>query len=450
MASVNPKIFRAYDIRGIYPDEIDESAAYQIGRAFAVYLIKTEAEKPEKIVIGRDPRISSPILARTFINGIIDTGLDVMDIGMVTVDMVYFASGSMHLPAAMITASHNPKEYNGFKLMKKDISFFDIKDLKIIIDKNERVDLSRKGKIVEGSVKDTYLRHVLSFIDIDAIKPMKVVIDTGSGTAGPILRLLLEKLPLQYRAMNFNPDGNFPHHGPNPMIEENILDLKNEMAINHYCFGCVFDCDGDRIIFVDEKGETIRPSVFGALIAKYFLNKNPRNKIIYNATVGQIVPDVINIYGGQSIREKVGHVYIQNRLKKEDGILGIEASAHYFFKKNFFTDSGIISLMVMLDILSRQNKHLSVLVKEFDKYAAIPETNFRVEDPAEFIKKIARNFEGCEIDWLDGLTVKTADFWLNLRPSNTEPLVRLNIEAKDELILERVKKDIFSLIEKFK
>ncbi|MEK7578780.1 MAG: phosphomannomutase/phosphoglucomutase [Patescibacteria group bacterium] len=415
----SPSIFRAYDIRGIYPDELNEKTAYQIGRAFAVYLKENEINKPEKVVVGHDVRASSPVLKRSFMEGVMNEGIDVWDVGLGTVDMVYFASSYFHLPAAMITASHNPKEWNGFKLMKSNMEFFAVKDLEMIISEKRYAAPREKGKITGGDIKSDYLKHVLSFVDMDMIRPMRIAIDVRSGTVGPILKLILEKLPL-------------------------------EINIDHYNFGCTFDGDGDRANFIDERGEKVNPSIIGALMARYFLKRYFYGKIVYSATVSKIVPDVINIYGGEAIRERVGHTFIKKRLKESGGILGVEATGHYYFKKNFYADSGIISFLVMLDILSGEKKSLSVLVSELSKYVSIPEINFEISNPQDFIKKIAQSFEGYDVDWLDGLTVRTSDFWLNLRPSNTEPLVRLNIEAKDELILNRIKDGLLKLIEKEK
>ena len=417
---LSPSIFRAYDIRGIYPGELDEETAYQIGQAFAFYLKENEANKLEKVVVGHDARVSSPVLKRSFIEGIRAKGVDVWDIGLVTVDMVYFASGYFHFPAAMITASHNPKDWNGFKLMKSNVEFFVTKDLETIIGTNspKNAAMLKKGEVARKDIKTDYLKHILSFINIETIRPMRVAIDIKSGAVGSILESILEKLPL-------------------------------EINVGHYHFGCAFDGDGDRIVFVDERGETVNPSIIGALMARYFLKRYPYGKIVYSSTVSKIVPDVINIYGGEAIRERVGHAFIEGRLKKTGGILGIEASGHYYFKKNFYADSGIISFLLLIDILSNEKKSLSVLVSELSKYFSIPEINFKVTNPQDFIKKIAQNFEGYDVDWLDGLTVRTEDFWLNLRPSNTEPLVRLNIEAKDELVLGRIKKDIMTLMDQF-
>jgi len=447
---INQAIFRAYDIRGIYPDEIDEKSAYQIGLAFAAYV---KDSGTEQIITGCDARISSPVLSRSFIRGVTDAGINILNIGLAPVDMVYFASGSMHLPAAMITASHNPGEYNGFKLMRKDADLMGINsglsDVKKLIEEKRPLK-SKKGLVVEKSIKNDYIEHVLGFTEYDYIRPMRIAVDAGSGSVGPILGKILGKLSVNYTPLYFNPDGNFPYHEPDPKKEKNLSDLKNEVTTNHYHFGCAFDGDGDRIIFIDEEGKYISPSIIGALMAKYFLKKNPYSKIVYGADSSQIIPDTIDIYGGKAIREKVGHTNINKRLRTERGILGIETSGHYFFKNNFYADSGIISLMVIIDILSRQKKSLSLMVSEFSKYVSTPEINLKMDDSEELIKKIAQNFEGYEIDWLDGLTVRTDNFWLNLRLSNTEPVVRLNIEAKNELILERVKKDLFRLIKKFK
>ncbi|MBI2446644.1 MAG: phosphomannomutase/phosphoglucomutase [Parcubacteria group bacterium] len=456
MNLVNPKIFRAYDIRGVYPQDLNEKTAYQIGRAFAAYLKESKAESPEKIAVGRDARISSPILSRSFISGITDEGINVLDIGQVTVDMAYFASGYFHIPAAMVTASHNPKEYNGFKLMKKDVEFIGsssgLEEIKRIITGESPLPRfkSERGKVIEQSILNQYLNHVLNFIDIDALRPMRVAIDTGSGAVGPVIKKVLEKIPIDYTPLYFAPDGDFPYREPNPSLKNNLGGLIGEVKTHHYHFGCAFDGDGDRIIFVDENGETINPSIIGALMARYLLKKNHYGKIIYVAVASRIIEDVARAYNGTAIREKVGHTYIAKRMCSEDGILGIETSGHYFFKNNFYADSGIISFLTMLQILSQTNKSLSVLAGEIAKYVSIAEINLKADNPDEFIKKIAQNFEGYEMNWLDGLTVETSDFWLNIRPSNTEPLVRLNIEAKDEIILNRVKKDIEILIERYK
>jgi len=410
--SINPSIFREYDIRGIYPDELNEETAYKIGRAFAIYL------REKKIAIGHDARISSPILKKSFIEGARDEGVDVLDIGLATVDMVYFASGYFHLPAVMITASHNSKDWNGFKLMKSDVDFFSVRDLEVIINEDRKNSSQEKGAVTAEDIKNDYIKHVLGIIDIEKIRPMRIAIDIKSDAVGQVFKSILEKLPV-------------------------------EISAEHYHFGCAFDSDGDRANFTDERGQAVSPSIIGALMAKYFLKKEPYGKIVYSATTGKIVADVITAYGGEGIREKVGHTFIERRLKEADGLLGIEASGHYYFKKNFYADSGIISFLTMLDILSDENKSLSVLASEFNKYVSIPEMNFTVGNPEEVIKKIAQNFEGYDMDWLDGLSVRTPDFWLNLRLSNTEPLLRLNIEATSEIILNRVKKNLISIIHPF-
>ena len=454
MNSVNEKIFRAYDIRGIYPQDLNEKTAYQIGRAFAAYLKESETESPEKIAVGRDARVSSPILSRSFIAGVTDEGINVLDIGQITVDMAYFASGYFHIPAAMITASHNPKKYNGFKLMKKNVEFIGsgsgLEEIKKMITGENILPRFKveRGKVTEQSVLNNYLNHVLNFVDIDALRLMRVAIDTGSGVVGPVIKKVLEKIPIDYTPLYFAPDGDFPYREPNPSLKNNLGGLTEEIKTHHYHFGCAFDGDGDRIIFVDENGETVNPSIIGALMARYLLKKNHYGKIVYVAVASRIIEDIARAYNGEAIREKVGHTYVAKRMRAEDGILGVETSGHYFFKNNFYADSGIISFLMMLQILSQTNKSLSVLAREITKYVSIAEINLKAANPDEFIKKIAQNFEGYEVDWLDGLTVTASDFWLNIRPSNTEPLVRLNIEAKDEIILNRVKKDLINLIKR--
>lgn len=407
-------IFRAYDIRGIYPGDLNEEIAYKVGRAFAVYL-KENNIAFSKIFVGHDARISSPILKKSFIEGVINEGTGVWDIGLATVDMVYFASGYFHFPAVMITASHNLKEWNGFKLMKSDVDFFPVKDLETIINEEKINFAQKRGEVVTEDITSDYIKHVLETIEIEKIKPMKIAVDIKSDAVGKIFKSVLEKLPVEISAENYH-------------------------------FGCAFDSDGDRINFTDEKGKAISSSIIGALMVKYCLEKNPNGKIVYSANVSKIVPDMIIAHNGEAIREKVGHTFIERRLKEMGGILGIEASGHYYFKKNFYADSGIISFLAMLDILSKENKSLSVLVSEFLKYVSIPEMNFAVDTSEEVIKKVAKNFEGYDLDWLDGLSVRTPDFWFNLRPSNTEPLLRLNIEATNETVLNRVKDELIGLI----
>ena len=447
--SINPSIFKAYDIRGIYPDEISEETAYKIGRAFAIYLKENGNKNAEQVIIGYDARASSPVLKRALTEGLMDEGINIWGIGLATVDMIYFASSFFHLPAAAITASHNPKEYNGFKLIKSGADSIATNDIKNIINKTRTSGTEKRGVLVKKDIAGDYIKHVLNFIDTVVLKPMMVAIDANSGAVGPILKTILEKLPIEYTPMNFSPNGNFPYHEPDPTKEKNVADLKNKIKTGHYHLGCAFDGDGDRVIFVDENGELINPSIIGALFAKYFLKKNPYGKIVYSAVASQIVLDTVNAYNGEAVREKVGHTFVRERLKKINGLLGIETSGHYFFAQNFYADSGIIALLIMLGILSSEKKSLSVLVKEFSKYVSIPEMNFKVGNFDEIIKKVAQNFEGYDIDWLDGLSVRTPDFWLNLRPSNTEPLLRLNIEATNELILSRVKNDILSIIRPF-
>lgn len=443
-------IFRAYDIRGIYPQDLNEKTAYQIGRAFAAYLKENEAKTPEKITVGYDARLSSPILFRSFAQGINDSGVDVLDIGLVPVDAVYFASGYFRHPAAMITASHNPKEWNGFKLMKSNVEFFDIKELENIINRaSKNTAVIRKGEIAPVDIKTDYLKHVLSFINIETLRPMRIAIDASSGSVGPMLEAVLKKLPIEYTALNFVPDGDFPRHEPDPTNEKNLSNLKNEIMSGHYHFGCAFDGDGDRIIFIDENGSPVPSSIIAALISKYFLSSSYGEKVVYGATMSKIIPEIIKIYNGEAVREKVGHTFINRRLKEINGIFGAEKSGHYFFRNNFYADSGLISFLIMLQILSNGKKSLSVLSSNLKKYFSTPEINFKIREPENLIKKIAQNFEGYEIDWLDGLTVTTPDFWLNIRASNTEPLLRLNIEAGDEIVLERVKKDLINLIKNY-
>lgn len=451
MREVNESIFKAYDIRGRYPSEINEDTAYSIGQAFGTFLFQNEPAFESEVVLGSDVRISSPALRNSAAMGLRDTGIDVLDIGPVTVDAVYFASAFWHRPALMVTASHNPKDWNGFKLMMKDAGFlgsdFGLGELKALIKRGDFLKAEKKGVEEKRSIVSEYLEHLLGFLDVSRVRPMRVAIDSGSGSCGVFLERLLDKLPLEVRKLNFAPDGNFPSHDPNPTREENLLELKGVLAEGHFSFGVAFDGDGDRIVFLDEDGEFVSPSIIGAILARFLLLRNGAGAIVYSVASGRIIPEVVKAYNGLAYEERVGHNFISKKLRQLGGILGIEASGHYFFRNNFFFDSGLASFLVALEAFSGQKKSLGALRREFSKYFSF-QTDFPLRSPEKLIDLAANYFSGFEVKRIDGLSVATPDFWFNLRASNTEPLARLTLEAKEELVLVRAKHELMDLIAK--
>ncbi len=444
-----PSIFKAYDIRGAYPEEIDEKAAYLIGKAFVTFL------KCKKLIVGRDMRVSSPGLALAFMEGASDLGADILDIGEVCTDATYFASGKLNLPAVMLTASHNPPHYNGLKFSKpgavavnQDTGLWAMRE---IIEKGEFKAASKaKGKIIKKDVLKDYVRHVHSFIEYKKLKRMRVAVDAGNGMAGKIIPLVFNGLPIEIVPLFFELDGRFPNHLADPSKNENLMWLQNAVRKKKCDFGMAFDGDADRIFFVDENGETINSSLITSLIAKTMLAKHPKSTIIYNVVCGHAVPETIATYGGKAVIERVGHSFIKATMRKTNAIFGGEHSAHYYYRDNYFADSGVISSLIICEVLSQEGKPLSALLDEFRTYLTLEETSIMVKDKDATIKKIKDYFskkpreKPRKISELDGLTMEFSDWWFNMRPSNTEPLLRLNMEAKDMETLKKMKKEIIS------
>jgi len=439
----NPVIFKSYDIRGIYPSELDEDAAYCIGRAFV------RRSGARSVTVGSDMRLSGPVLKRGLIRGITDEGANVKDIGLVPIDAIYFAVGKLGDEAGiMITASHNPKEYNGFKMEMKNMEWLRGVDLLEDV-KNLPAEVGdKKGEVQEVDIIPKYINHVLSFVDVDKIKPFKVVVDAGNGMAGKIIPLLTENLPLNIIPLNFKLDGNFPAHPSNPLLPESQKEICEAVVKEKADFGVIFDGDTDRLFFVDEKGKFVPADMTLLLLAKVFLDKEPGAGIVYNAICSKIVPEKIKEWGGRPLRSKVGFVNLMMMMKEQGGIMAGELSAHYSFRDNSYADSGFIALLTLLQLLSSYEQPLSEIVKPFYKYFKSAESNFEIKEKDAVLAKIKEKYADGKQDFLDGVTVEYKDWWFNVRPSNTEPLLRLTIEADTQELLAEKQKELEKIITK--
>jgi phosphomannomutase len=445
MSRIDPRIFKAYDIRGIYPEEFNEEIALKIGRAFVAYL------HPQKVAVGRDMRLSSPQVGESLTKGIIEAGADVIDIGLCSTDGLYFAVGKFGYDAGiMITASHNPPSYNGMKMCKKKAVPLSgeqgIDQIKEMVLKGRFPKAKAKGSVKKHDIQKDYTAHVLSFIDSEKIKPFKIVVDAGNGMAGKIIPDVFENLTCQLVPMYFELNGSFPHHIPSPIEPENIKPLQEKVQEEKADLGAAFDGDADRMFLVDENSNPLGGDMVTALVAKNLLKKEKNATILYNLICSKTVPKIIEQEGGKAIRTRVGHALIKPLMKKHNAIFGGEHSGHFYFRNNWFADSGLIALLVCLELISEEDRSLSVLIKSIDKFHRSGEINFRVEDQLQKMKQVEDHFPDGKIDHLDGLTVEFENWWFNLRPSNTEPLIRLNIEASTPQLLEQKKKELSKLI----
>src|SRR4028119_432221 len=433
---INESIFKAYDIRGTYPDQLDEDLARDIGRAFVNHL----GLPGSRVVVARDMRLSGEDLQAAFIEGVTEAGADVLSLGMVSTDALYFAVGHLEEPGgALMTPSHNPKNYNGFKLCReKAIALSGESGI------GEIRDLITSGKLPEpaeypGSVEkmdiaEDYAEHCLGFIETEGLRPLKIVVDAGNGMAGKMLPPIFEKLPFEYVPMYFELDGSFPNHPPNPIEPENMKDLQERVVAEGADFGVAFDGDADRCFVVDEKGVTISGDLLATLVAKNVLEKEPGAAIIYSAVCSKALPELVRREGGKPVRTKAGHSIIKPQMRERDAAFGGEHSAHFYFRDNYFADSGIIAMLTVAELVGRQEDPLSELLVPIDPYFRSGEINSEVEDQDEALKSVEEHYaerDDPEIDHLDGLTVDYGDWWFNLRPPNTDPPPRLTAEAGD-------------------
>ena len=450
---MNPEIFKAYDIRGVYPDTINEEIVYKIGRAFTYFL------KTKNIVVGSDMRISSPKLSKALMKGINEQGANAIFIGQVCTDAVYFSSGFLNKPGAMFTASHNPPQYNGIKLCRENAIPINentgIQAIRKIVENEDYQKISPKkklfGKVIRKDILKDYVKHVRKFIDFKKLKKLKIAVDAGNGMAGKIIPLVYKGLPPKIVPLYFKLDGRFPNHLADPSKFENLIRLQKTVKEKKCDFGMAFDGDADRIFFVDENGNVVNSSLISSLIVKNILSKNKGAKIIYNVVCSKIVPETIIKYGGTPIIERVGHSFIKETMRQTKAVFACEHSAHYYYIDNYRADSGIITSLIVAEIVSKENKPLSKLLDEFRKYHTLEETNVEVKDKGaklNEIESIYKKQNSKSISRLDGVSIDFKDWHFNVRPSNTEPLLRLNLEANSEELMKEKKEELIGIMEK--
>jgi len=446
-ATLDPEIFKAYDIRGIYGQNLNDEVAYRIGRAAALYL-----QVPE-IAVGRDMRLSSPQLAASLIRGITDQGANAIELGMTTTDELYFAVGKFNYPAGvMITASHNPGKYNGMKFCRAqafpvslETGLADMRDLAI---RGNFPEPAQKGQVVQRDVTDAFVEHALSFIDIKKIRPLKVVIDAGNGMAGLIMPRVFNRLPCTLIPLYFDLDGNFPNHPASPIEPENMEDLQKKVREVGADLGAAFDGDADRMFPVDERGDVVDGSMVTAIVSQSLLRKFPGSTILYNLIVSKSVPALVQSMGGTAVRTRVGHSFIKAEMRRLNAIYGGEHSGHFYFRDNWFADSGLIAFLIMLELVSEEDQPLSELLKPLDKGVRSGEINTTVSDVQGKLRALEEHFgkSANSVDHLDGLTLDYGGWWFNVRPSNTEPLLRLNVEANNRDLMEQKRDEVLNFI----
>ena len=444
---LDPKVFKAYDVRGLYQAELDEEGAYAIGRAYVEHF------EPKRIAVGHDMRLSSPAMAAATIRGAVDAGAEVSNLGLVGTEMLYLAVGHLDLDGGIeVTASHNPKEYTGMKIVRGgalpvggESGLLEIRDRAL----QSFGDPSGAGNVAEVDIWPAYVDRVLSFVDVNAISRLKVVIDAANGMAGVMLPPVLERLPqVETVRYYFEPDGSFPNHEPNPLLPENRAFIVERTTADAADFGVAFDGDADRCFFVDDTGEFVPGDFVTALLAESILEKEPGGKIIYDVRASWAVPDTIERAGGTPLINRVGHAYIKHRMREEGAVFGGEVSGHYYFRDFYQADSGVIPFLLMLELVSRKGQKLSEILGPFrERYFITGELNTPVPDVGMKLEELERRFaaEG-EISHLDGISVNADDWHFNVRPSNTEPLLRLNLEARSEELMERKRDEVLEVI----
>ncbi len=444
---VNPGIFKAYDIRGIYPDDLNEDVGYAIGRAFATFL------EVDQVIVGRDMRLSSPQMFDAVTRGLMAQGADVVNIGMVSTDQYYYACANIGGAGMMVTASHNPAEYSGFKMVRDMPQLLSgdagIQDLRRIVENDDYATPTRQGKMVDKDVSEPFVEKVLSLIDVEGLRPLKVIADTGNGMVGPSLKRVYERLPsVELVGMYLDPDGSLPNHGLDPLQPENRAELQARVPDEGADVGFAFDGDGDRFFTIDDRGNFVSGDFMTALMGQYYLEKYPGSKILYDVRASWAVPDLITEAGGEPIVERVGHAFIKQRMSNEDAVFAGEVTGHYYFKDFYFADSGIVPSLIILEMLSKKKASLSeLLVPLENKYYISGEINSRIKgDPKDKMEELAEKYSDADIEWLDGVSVTYDDWHFNVRPSNTEPLLRLNLEATSKALMEEKRDEVLTII----
>ena len=447
---ISPNVFKAYDIRGLVDSELNSDFAFETGVAFARFL-QIERE-PATVVIGEDMRPSSPLLAEAFSAGVTSQGMDVIRIGLASTDLMYFASGKLGLPGAMFTASHNPAEYNGIKLCLSQARPIGKESGLLTIEKFVRegspITLRNVGIEKHQNMLEEYVDHLLTLVNLREIRPLKLVIDAGNGMAGYTAPAIFARLNCEVIPMYFELDGSFPNHEANPLDESTLVDLKKAVKENSADLGLAFDGDADRCFLVDENGEGINPSALTALIAERELKQNPGSKIIYNLISSRTVQEVISENNGIGLRSRVGHSNIKKLMAETGAIFGGEHSGHFYFKDFWRADSGALAALHAIAALGTSKESISSLLAPYSRYVQSGEINTKVADVQKATELVKERFSSTpvEIDYLDGLTVNGDSWWFNLRPSNTEPLLRLNVEAKDQAQMQTIRDQVLALI----
>jgi phosphomannomutase len=442
---LDPKVFKAYDVRGVYPDELDEEGAYAIGRAYV------EQFEPVRIAVGRDMRLSAPSMSAALIDGAVDGGAAVLDLGMVGTEMVYFAVGELGLDGGVcVTASHNPKQYTGMKIVRQgalpvggESGLLDVRDRAL----KPFGPPARRGAAAAKDIWDEFVEKVLSFVDVSAIAPLRVVIDAANGMAGAMLPPVLERLPIQAVTCYFEPDGSFPNHEPNPLLPENREFIVAKTLEEGADLGVAYDGDADRCFFVDDTGEFVPGDFVTALLAESILEKEGGGKVIYDVRASRAVPQVIERAGGEALMNRVGHAYIKHRMREEGAVFGGEVSAHYYFRDFSQADSGVVPFLLLLELISKSGRKLSEILAPYrERFFLTGEINTPVTDVAQKLRELKERFADGTVTSLDGISVDYDDWHFNVRPSNTEPLLRLNLEAFSEEEMERRRDEVLDLI----
>lgn len=429
------RVFKAYDIRGRTDNgDLTAELAEAVGAAFA------ELVQAERIAVGRDCRLSSPELAGALIDGITSRGVDVIRLGPVATDAVYFVSGAQDVPGAMVTASHNPAEYNGIKLCRAGAGPIGadtgLDTIRTMIEDGLGHRSTPSGAIDDLDASDDYIDHLLNVVDPSKIAPLRVAVDGGNGMAGVVIDRVFDRLDAELIGLYLEPDGTFPNHPADPLQSENLIDLIDLTVRERPDLGVAFDGDADRAFFIDDEGVPLPGSTTTALIATWFLERNPGAAIVHNLITSRAVPETIERLGGRPVRTRVGHSYIKQVMADTGAVFGGEHSGHYYFKANYRADSGMLAMLVLLQVLSEDGRKLSALRSDVEPYASSGEVNLHVDDIPGAIAAVRQALSAPETDELDGLTLSWPDRWLNLRPSNTEPLLRLNVEGPDRTAVE--------------
>jgi phosphomannomutase len=444
---LDPKVFKAYDVRGIYPTELDEEGAYAVGRAYV------EEFEARRIAVARDMRLSSPAMAAAAIRGAVDAGAEVSDLGLAGTEMLYFGVGHLDLDGGIaVTASHNPKEYTGMKIVRRGaLPVGGESGLEQIRDRAAEGfgEPAGGGAVEQVDIWEAYVERVLSFVDLGALRPVRIVADAANGMAGVMLPPVLERLRgVETVRCYFEPDGSFPNHEPNPLLPENREFIVERTTTEGADFGVAFDGDADRCFFVDDSGEFVPGDFVTALLAESILEKEPGAKVIYDVRASWAVADTIKRAGGTPLMNRVGHAFIKQRMREEGAVFGGEVSGHYYFRDFFQADSGVIPFLLMLELVSKKDQKLSEILKPFrERYFITGELNTPVPDVNAKLKALEEHFatEG-QVSHLDGISVDAEEWHFNVRPSNTEPLLRLNLEARSEELMERKRDEVLEVI----